>query len=304
MPVHTASVKLGRPLFQEACLDNRVLPHPGKLIRAAGSNFHVQVLGEGNGPVLLCESGLTFCSTLWSWLAPELASGTRVFLYDRAGLGWSDEREGPRDASQIASELRTMLEEVLPETKLILVGHSMGALFNRAFLKVARQTILGAVWLDPAHPDQLRNRALRRRMRSFFFSLEAANLVASRNLPRLSMALLTQLRGLPPQAYRYTRFFFREGRHLRTSAREARAWDLSADFVRDTTLTDLPLLILSGQKHALPGWAELQKDLTTISSNTRHVTFTEASHLSLLAEREHARSVAQEIRGFLQTLPL
>jgi pimeloyl-ACP methyl ester carboxylesterase len=183
-----------------------------------------------------------------------------------------------------------------------MVGHSMGAMFNRGFLARNRGSVAAMIWLDPAHPDQMRNRSLRRRMRSFLFSLESANLFASRNLPRLQIPLFQQLNGLPDAELNAMRTFLRAPSHLRTSAREARSWEVSAKQVRSVRLDAVPLLIISAQKHSLPGWNELQADLTRLSARASHVTFTEASHLSLLARREHASRAAAEIRGFLDHL--
>jgi hypothetical protein len=41
-----------------------------------------------------------------------------------------------------------------------------------------------------------------------------------------------------------------------------------------------------------------------LSSRAQHVTFTDVSHLSMLANHEHAGRVVGEINGFLSSLKL
>ena len=268
---------------------------PGEMITANGSRYHVRRWGE-TGPTLLLEAGLTMMSACWGWLAPMLAENHRVIAYDRAGLGWSEEREGLRDAGQIAQELHGLTTALQIQGRLVLVGHSMASMFHRAFLKLNPAAVSGMIWLDPTHPDQL---AKSRRMRAFFFLLEFAHSLAARNLPSITLRIAPHLRGLPEADYRAVKHFLKNPRHLRTCAREARSFKMSADQVRDTRMGDLPLLLISAQKNALRNWRVCQEELAGVSSRTRHLIFTEMSHLSMLANRDHAARVAGEIRGFV-----
>jgi pimeloyl-ACP methyl ester carboxylesterase len=276
-------------------VDNKVMLPPGEMILADGTRYHVRRWGEC-GKTILCEAGLTLMSSSWGWLAPMLAESHQVIAYDRAGLGWSEAREGLRDAGQIAGELEALLTTLDVETPVVLLGHSMGSIFNRAFQRLNPGAISGLIWLDPAHPDQLPRS---RRMRTFFFLLEFAHLLAMRNLPSITLRIVPHLRGLPEADYRAIAFFLKNPGHLRTCAREARAWKLSADHVRNVALGDLPLLVVSAQKNSLRNWAVYQQELAGLSSDARHATFTEMSHLSMLAKKEHAERVAAEIHGFL-----
>ena len=265
------------------------------MIAANESRYHVRRWGD-KGPTVLLETGLTMMSNCWGWLAPFLAESNRVFAYDRAGLGWSDAREGLRDSARIAQELEGLVKVARLQAPLVLVGHSMGAIFNRAFVRRNPALVSAVIWLDPAHPEQLPGS---RRMRSFFFLLEFAHFLAARNLPSITLRIVPHLRGLPEQDYRAIRHFLKNPRHLRTCAREARAWKHSVDAVREAKLGNIPLLVISAQKHALGNWTAYQRELAALSSKSRHVTFTEMSHISMLANREHATRIAAEINGFL-----
>lgn len=242
------------------------------------------------------EAGLTMMSSCWGWIAPELAALGTVITYDRAGLGWSEEREGLRDAKQIAAELGELTRALDLRGKIVLVGHSIGAFYNRAFLQLNPAVASAVVWLDPTHPDQL---ARSRRMQGFFFFLEFAHLLAARGLPSITLRMVPHLEGLPEPDFAAVKRFLKDPRHLKTTAREARAWKLSADYIRETKLGATPLLVVSAQKSALRNWGEYQKGLAALSTQSRHVTFTDVSHLSMLAQRDHAVRVVEQIRQFL-----
>ncbi len=284
-------------------MDNRAFTAPGELVSAKGSYFHVRRFGE-QGPLILLECGLTMMSACWGWLAPELAGFSRVITYDRAGLGWSDEREGARDARVMADELSGLLAGLGIQEPLILLGHSMGAICNRAFARLNPGKVKALVWLDPAHPDQMKQPGIRRRMRNLVFYVEAAQLLATRGVPAIEVPLMKHLDALPAEDFRALKHFLRNPRHLRTSAREARGWGASNDILRDQTLGEIPLLMVSARSNSLPGWETLQQELARLSQHATRVSFADMSHISMLANREHALRVAAEIRGFVTALSL
>ena len=277
-------------------MDNGLTNAPGEMIAMGGTRFHVRRFAGSCERTFLLEAGLTMMSSCWGWIAPELSKLGRVIAYDRAGLGWSEEREGLRDAKQIGEELGSLVEALEVREKVVLVGHSMGAFFNRAFLKQRPGFASAVVWLDPTHPEQLQRS---RRMQSFFFFLEFAHLLAARGLPSITLRMVPHLDGLPEADFLAVKTFLKQARHLKTTAREARAWKISADYIRERTLNKTPLLIVSAQKNALRKWGEYQKELAALSEKAEQVTFTDVSHLSMLAQREHALRVVRQIEKFL-----
>src|SRR5688500_17342462 len=106
-------------------------PPPGLLVDVGGHRLHVICSGSGS-PVVLLESGIAASSLSWSIVQPEIAKFTRVCAYDRAGLAWSEVASCPRTFEQIVDELATVLADVAPGERYVLVGHSFRSLVIRA----------------------------------------------------------------------------------------------------------------------------------------------------------------------------
>src|SRR6266567_8768358 len=69
---------------------------PGQLIAVDGLRLHIVCIGAGR-PTVVLESGLANRAADWDTVQPQVASTTRVCAYDRAGIGWSDNGQDPRD---------------------------------------------------------------------------------------------------------------------------------------------------------------------------------------------------------------
>ncbi len=80
---------------------------PGALYIVDGRKMHINCTGSGS-PTLVLEAGSGGDGLVWGGVQPVLSKTTRVCSYDRAGLGWSEPRPGPRDADHIASELHAL----------------------------------------------------------------------------------------------------------------------------------------------------------------------------------------------------
>jgi pimeloyl-ACP methyl ester carboxylesterase len=78
--------------------------------------------------------------------ADEEESGVRS--YDRFGLGWSEPSSGARDAVSIAAQLHTLLNVAKISGPLLLVGHSRGGLYIRAFRVIHPENVVGMVFVD------------------------------------------------------------------------------------------------------------------------------------------------------------
>ena len=67
----------------------------------AGYHTYVKCAGTGS-PTVVLESGLGDDAGVWGNVSPAIAQTTHVCFYDRASMGGSDARPGPRTSATIA----------------------------------------------------------------------------------------------------------------------------------------------------------------------------------------------------------
>lgn len=108
-------------------------------------------MGNG-GPTLVFQSGLGDGKDSWSPIASSLARGSQVFAYDRPGYGDSKESSAARDPCTIATELRTALHQAGVRPPFLLVGHSIGGIYQYTFARMYAEDVIGMVLIDPTHP--------------------------------------------------------------------------------------------------------------------------------------------------------
>ena len=125
----------------------RAHPVPGTFYTVDGRLMHIDCTGEGT-PTVILESGIGDDWLIWQAVQPELSEATRVCSYDRFGLGWSEPSSGARDAVSIAAQLHTLLNVAKISGPLLLVGHSGGGLYIRAFTVIYPENVVGVVFVD------------------------------------------------------------------------------------------------------------------------------------------------------------
>lgn len=115
-----------------------------------GRRLYGFVTGAGE-PTVVIEAGLGDSSQTWLPLLPQIASRSRVFTYDRAGLGRSDPAPTPRDCKAIGADLRRLLAEALLPPPYILVAHSWSGIHARWYANTFPEEIAGMVLVDAVH---------------------------------------------------------------------------------------------------------------------------------------------------------
>lgn len=110
------------------------------------------VAGSG-GPVIVFQSGLGDGKDSWRPVFHTLSASNQVFAYDRPGYGRSPAAKSPRDPCTIAAELRSTLKAAGISPPYILVGHSIGGLYQYAYARLYPEDVAGVVLIDPTHPD-------------------------------------------------------------------------------------------------------------------------------------------------------
>jgi len=137
----------------------------GSLIDVGGYRVHVYCTGQGSPTVMIVGAAFSFD---WGLVQPEVAKFTRVCTFDPSGTAWSDpfRNEKPPLHSQALSsssvpqtsptcsdrveEIHRMIAAVPITGPYVLVGLSVGALWERLYAAKYPDRITGLVIVDHA----------------------------------------------------------------------------------------------------------------------------------------------------------
>lgn len=128
-------------------------PPPGQFVDIGGHRLHYRL--HGSGPVtFVFEAGAGEYSGSWGAVEDSLAEFSRVFVYDRAGLGWSEPGPRPRSLTRLASELRAALAAADVPPPYVFAGHSLGGAIVTRYAMDYPSQVSGLLLIEPSHPDQ------------------------------------------------------------------------------------------------------------------------------------------------------
>jgi hypothetical protein len=160
-----ASVGGGYQTVREAA-DARAHPMPGQLIDVGGHRLHLSCTGSGS-PTVVLEPGAGGMSSDLGWMTPAVARDTRVCVYDRAGRGWSEPADTPQDATQIATDLHTLLHRGHISGPYVLAGHSSAASTRSPSPPATPTRSPEWCWWTPPHRHRRRGRGQHRLVGGF-----------------------------------------------------------------------------------------------------------------------------------------
>lgn len=133
----------------------REFPPQGKMVDIGGRQMQLDCRGAGS-PTVIFESGLDINGSLsWSAVHDEVAKTTRACAYSRAGIMWSDAKDGTQNAKTIAEDLHATLIKSEEKAPFVLVGHSLGGPYIMTYMKYFGSEVAGLVFVDASHPDQV-----------------------------------------------------------------------------------------------------------------------------------------------------
>ena len=131
-----------------------------------GQKLFMSCIGEGR-PTVILDSPTGMTSDVWTRGQLDLAGVTRVCVYDRAGLGWSDppptlNMSDPGQAAvgrtlgpagtvvRMAHDLHRLVTFANPQERpFVLVGVELGALVARVYAQLHSQDVAHVVMIDP-----------------------------------------------------------------------------------------------------------------------------------------------------------
>lgn len=157
------AVLIGIPLIvgQVLRLIAPVVPPPGEMVDVGGYRLHIKCVSpqgksDENLPTVVFEAGAGVSTPLSYWIQNGVSETTRICIYDRAGLGWSEESGLPRDAKTVNTALHA-LRQSGSKAYFVFAGHSIAGLYMRDYVERYPSEVAGLVFLDPAIPNRMRN---------------------------------------------------------------------------------------------------------------------------------------------------
>jgi pimeloyl-ACP methyl ester carboxylesterase len=279
-------------------VDIVLIAMPGQLIDVGGHRLHINCTGTG-GPTVVLEAGFGNDSSIWAWIAPEVARDTRVCVYDRAGQGWSEPAAGPQDGVAVANDLHTLLGRANEPGPYVLAGHSLGGAFVLNFAARYPNDVAGVVLLDSMHPDQY----TRVPGYSTFYNGYRRVSALFPSLARLGVARLSSqfvFSGLPADAKAVA---IANASTAKTVSSQHAEWLMIPTILTRakalTTLGDRPLMVVTAERDMQDNWMPLQDELAALSSNSTHRVYPDATHASLVDDEAVAAQSSQGIRDLV-----
>ena len=289
---------------------------PGELIDVNGRAVHVMRRQSNGGapdrPLFLIEAACGWHSAMYAWIVEELAVHGSVIAYDRSGLGWSGPLSAAPDGGSRARELRDLLEALDIKSPVVLIGHSIAALYLRNYVYRWRHHVMGLVFLDSTHHLVYRLFEGRlptgERIRRWVASCAHGLGVKRLPFPLLRMSELPW-NALPEQSRREIEYLSAiPGLTLTERAEQALLGAASRQAQACGDLGDMPLLVMTGairtereQRYCthpqafMDTWMLLQRDLVSLSTRGEHRVIEGAGHCDLVTDNRYAAQVCANI---------
>lgn len=132
-------------------------PAPNTTVRINQSRiaYQYQPKQQAQWPTVVFQAGLGDDHTVWRAVLQGLSQQVATFSYDRPGYGSSSQASSPRDPCQLAQEQHQLLQSAGIKPPYLLVGHSLGGLYEYVYAALYPKEVAGLVLLDPTHPQHL-----------------------------------------------------------------------------------------------------------------------------------------------------
>lgn len=233
--------------------------------------------GSGPGPTAFFDAALGTPLEEWALVAPAVAARRQVMLWDRPGIGESDD-----GATVTGAVLVDLVTEILRgrSSPSVLVGHSLGALHMLCVALEQPELVCGLVLVEPSHPHQTSRLGASRDPALVIAGAAGALPVPVRGALGSFIALAGSVLPLDPKTRAMTDLAPLVARRLRAVNQERASTDVlfsyAAELLQDKTLRDLPTEVLTGahnfsdDQRLRAEWHAMHAELAGLSSRGSH----------------------------------
>jgi len=274
-------------------------PMAGQLVDVGGHRLHLRCTGAGS-PTVVLEAGGGEMSAVLGWIEPAVALDTRVCVYDRAGRGWSEAADARQDATQIATDLQTLLRRADVAGPYVVAGHSFGGLYVQTFAALYPDDVAGMVLIDSTAPASTTPPDAASSSEGDPYDLlgrVAALVSASARFGVGRVYALFDYDSLPAASRAEARASVAKGGQLGSTVEEYLVASASMEQAAALqSLGDKPLMVLAAGSGSSPDWFTHQEALAALSTNSVYRIVDGATHASLISAEKDAAVTAQAIR--------
>lgn len=298
---------------------------PGKLVDIGGFKLHINITGKKNNkPTLVIEGGSGTATEYYHWLSEGLKDSMRVVRYDRAGIGYSEASDTPRDPETIARELHALLENAGESPPYILAGHSLGGPYIQVFTELYPDEVVAMCLLDATHPWRIETFNLPAKtsfkFKSMIWMYDFQAVLGDMGIMKLYDKLMgpifnREMEGLPDEINRRTVGFLNDGKYIRAIGKEFAQFHATLE--RVGTENDFDSLLVrvfpAASTQEIPeevyqkylgrgidlrkGKVEkkkMQEDFLNLSTNSKLILI-DGNHNSIYTKKENADIICKEI---------
>ncbi|MEZ4681472.1 MAG: alpha/beta hydrolase [Caldilineaceae bacterium] len=285
-------------------IDNLSYGPRGQLYTVNGRQMHMVCLGQSRAgePTVILQAGGANESLWWVRVQSQLADHVRVCAYDRAGLGWSDPADTPRDPATIIGELHDLLAAADIQPPYVMAGHSFGAILTRVYAAHYPNEVAGIALVD-GMPLELKGLSAvefaRYRWPSYAVQMPFW-VIYHLGVGRLWVARSTEAMGYPPAIARELAAYTLRNQTCATDLAEHgydATWALMQAALAAEDLGDLPMAVLWASESGTnqPGYAAYRQEVAGYSTNSVTRTIAGADHGSILGNELYAQQVSAAI---------
>jgi pimeloyl-ACP methyl ester carboxylesterase len=282
-------------------------PQVGRLVDVGGHLMHIDCRGEGS-PTVVMDAGLGGASLDWSLVQPALQATSRVCVYDRAGMGWSEPVPGLRRPSQLVTELHALLAAAGESRPYVMVGHSLAGKNVRLFAATFPDEVQGMVLVD-ARSEIIDQQMSVDDTNGFNAAIKGQSLIYSFarhfGLARLVGGALIGVPRVPAATAHEMVLLQTNAAAIDETYREGIARSVDDDVLAGQTLGNLPLMVIAAEDSmtSVAGWVGAQEALAHLSTNGSLVVATGSGHYVQLEQPDLVTAAINQVVSAARARP-
>ena len=213
---------------------------------------------------------------LWN----EISKDTKVFLYDRPGMGNSSITNKPRDIDTVVDEFSKVLEESGQKEPYVLVAHSMASLQAIRFAQLYPEKVDSIIFIDGASPSFCED--FEDPMKSMVYILSGMRKTGLLRVLCLSNNFKSQFetkQNIDKQLQDLNVEMSLKNLWNSNMIAERKSINENGRKVKESgDIKDIDTIIISAGNNGFNNWESYEKELTNISKNSEYVYVKDSGH--------------------------